>query len=580
MTSENHRRNPRDDAHVRRICALRPEVETALGLFDHAGELSDPGPESKAAVVEANVAWRRDLETQATESRERLLDARVFSASLELYKFSDEEVALHKRDPDVVTPLAETLLLHLRGILPAEPEHRFDSLSRRLKAVRPHLEKARATAQIEASPELAIRARDVVDGMPDLLRAIVDAVRSPAADGDAPRTPRALPASLQAQVEAGVDDASAALEEHREWLTALPQTPPPPLGAERFDELLRLRGLDLTAGEVLDLGRSIAEEMRVEHARVLRRGFRGQTAETALATARKNAPLNLNEAIAWTRELVARARTFVAENGSVPVPSADADNNDERVHVDALPAPLAPAGQACVYLPPQPYAPRQDALLLLREPLGPQQEALKELAVADLESFVATLTFPGRHTQAVWQNRTTTIARRGALFGQGPGPASTWGSDMVHGWGLVAAELMRELHFRHSPASRLLMVRHALTTALLAVVDVDLAIGRVTPEQAAAFLVRRASVRLPVARALVRSLLRAPTSGISGLVGKVRIEQLRREAHRRWRDGYSERRFHALLLVNGAVPLAYLFERLEEPPTYVTDVVTASFKAT
>ncbi|MDP2340223.1 MAG: DUF885 family protein [Deltaproteobacteria bacterium] len=581
MTSENHRRNPRDDAHVRRICALRPEVETALGLFDHAGEFSDPGPESKAAVVDANVAWRRDLETQATESRERLLDARVFSASLELYKFSDEEVALHKRDPDVVTPIAETLLLHLRGLLPAEPEHRFDSLSQRLKAIRPHLEKARATATIESSPELAIRARDVVDGMPDLLRAIVDAVRTPngaPAAGGSPARP--LPASLQAQVEAGVDDASSALEEHRDWLTGLPQTPPPPLGADRFDELLRLRGLDLTAGEVLDLGRSIAEEMRVEHARVLRRGFRGQAAESALATARKNAPLNLSEAIAWTRELVARARTFIAENGSVPVPSADADNADERVHVDAMPAPMAPAGQACIYVPPQPYAPRQDALLLLREPLGPQTEALKELAVADLESFVATLTFPGRHTQAVWQNRTTTIARRGALFGAGPGPSSTWGTDMVHGWGLVAAELMRELHFRHSPASRLLMVRHALTTALLAVVDVDLAIGRVTPEQASAFLVRRAQLRLPVARALVRSLLRAPTSGISGLVGKVRIEQLRREAHRRWRDGYSERRFHALLLVNGAVPLAYLFERLEEPPTYVTDVVTASFKTT
>ena len=576
VTSENHCRNPRDEAHVRRICALRPEVETALGLFDHADSFSEPGAAFRAEVVEANVAWRRDLEAQAGESRDRLLDARVFSASLELYKFSDEEVALHKRDPDVVTPLAETLLLHLRGLLPAEPEHRFDSLSRRLKAVRPYLEKVRATSVIEASPELAIRAVDVIDGMPDLLRSIVDAVRTATSGADG--SPRSLPASLQAQVEAGVDDASAALDDHRDWLTALPQQPAPPLGAERLDELLRLRGLDLTAGEVLDLGRSIAEEMRVEYARVLRTGFRGLSPVAALGAARKNAPLNLNEAMAWTRELVVKARTFIAENGSVPLPASDDDNSDERVHVDSMPAALATAGQACLYFPPQPYAPRQDALLLLREPLGPQQEALSELAVADLETFVATLTFPGRHTQAIWQNRGTTIARRGALFGTGPGPASTWGNDMVQGWGLIAAELMRELHFRHSAASRLLMVQHALTTALLAVVDVDLAIGRISPEQGAAFLVRRAGVRLPVARALVRSLLRAPTSGLSALVGKVRIEQLRREAHRRWRDAYSERRFHSLLLANGAVPLAYLFERLEDPPTYVTDVVTASMK--
>jgi uncharacterized protein (DUF885 family) len=150
---------------------------------------------------------------------------------------------------------------------------------------------------------------------------------------------------------------------------------------------------------------------------------------------------------------------------------------------------------------------------------------------------------------------------------------------MVAGWGLVASELMREQNFRHSPASRLMMLRHALTAALTAIVDVNLALGRASAESAAAFLVRRAGLRLPVARAVVRTLLARPTSGLSGLVGKVRIEQLRREAHRRWRDGYSDRRFYTLLMVNGPVPLAYLFERLDEPPTYISDVDTANLKA-
>ena len=93
-------------------------------------------------------------------------------------------------------------------------------------------------------------------------------------------------------------------------------------------------------------------------------------------------------------------------------------------------------------------------------------------------------------------------------------------------------------------------------------------------------MVRRAGLRLPVARAQVRGLIAKPTSGLSGLVGKVRIEQLRREAHRRWRDGYSDRRFSTLLMVNGPVPLAYLFERLDEPPTYVSYVATAPLKST
>jgi uncharacterized protein (DUF885 family) len=575
VTTESHRRNPRDDAHVRRLCGLRPEVETAIGLVEHHGALFQPTPENKAATIEANVAWRRDLESQATESRERLLDARVFAASLEFFRFVDEEVAVWRSDPDVVTPIAETLLLHVRGLLPAEPEQRFDALAKRLQAVSSTLEAARAHAPqtlTAASPELIVRARDVVDGMPELLRAIADAARAPTPSG------RSLPASLQAAVHVGVDAAAAALDAHREWLMELSPAAPAPVGAARFDEMLRLRGLDLTSNEVIDLGRSIAEELRVEHARILRRGFKGQGEETAVATARKNVPHSLSEAVAWTRELVDQARTFVHEQGDIPVVASAADNADERLHCDVMPAAFAPCGQAALYLPPQPYAPRQDALLLLREPLGPQQEGLRELSVADLETVVAALGFPGRHVQAVWQNRTTSLARRGALLGAVAGPASSWGQDMVAGWSLVSSELMRELNFRHSPASRLIMLRQSMVAALMATVDVNLALGRTTPEAAAAFLVRRGGLRLPVARAQVRSLIARPTSGLSALVGKVRIEQLRREARRRWRDGFSERRFNTLLMVNGPVPLAYLFERLDEPPTYVSDVSTAPLK--
>ena len=575
MTTEQHRRNPHDDPHVRRICVLRPELEASLGLAEHPDALPEPGPESRAALLEANLAWRRDLEAQATSSRDRLLDARVFSASLELHRFVDEELAAWRHDPDDVGPIADALLLQLRGGGSATAEERFDGLARRLRGMRTWLEKVRASASstdlFAPATELAIRARDVLDGMPDLLRAIADGARAGADSG------AALPASLAGSVDAAVDDAGGALDEHREWLTSLATQPHSPIGVERYDELLRLRGLDLTASEVLDLGRSVAEELRVEVGRVLRRAFKGQSLEAALGAARKNAPLNLPEAVAWSRQLAADARAYLVESGAIPLPPLEQDV--EQLVVDVMPATLAPSGQAAVYVPPQPFAPRQDGLLLLREPLGPQADALKEMSVADLESLVASLAYPGRHAHAVWQNRTTTLARRGALFGGVTGAAASWGLDMVHGWGLVSAELMRELAFRHSPASRLLMVRHALTAALVAVADVDLAIGRMGAEEAAGFLVRRAGMRLPVARAVVRTLLKAPTTGLSGLVGKVRIEQLRREAHKRWRGTYSDKRFHALLLVNGAIPLAYLFERLDEPPSYLNDVVTAPTRA-
>lgn|GEM_PF-1099875 len=577
MTTSEHRRNPHDDAFVRRIVALRPDLEPSLGRCDHPEALPEPGAATRTAVLEANLAWRSDLEVQAADSKERLLDARVFSASLELQRFVDEDVGAWRNDPDDVGPIAEALLLQLCGPVPTAPEARFDGLSRRLAGLRPWLARVRAAAVgdgLTPSTELAIRARDVLDGMPELLRAIAADADAVGGESNAARSP--LPASLRTDVERAVDDASGALDEHRDWLTTRTTEPHPAIGAERLDELLRLRGLDLTASEVLDLGRSVAEEMRVEAGRIVRRYFKEHardTADAALRAARSETPHTLFEAIAWASELAEQSRVFLVDSGVVPMP--DAQGNTARLRVQAMPATHAPSGQGALYMPPPPYAAGADGLLLLREPPGPQQDALRELSVADLEALMANLGLPGRHVQAAWQNHTTTLARRGALMGT-VGAGSTWGLDMVHGWGLVGAELMRELAFRPSPATRLLTVHHVLVAALVAVVDVSLALGRASPEAAATFLVRRAGLRLPVARAMVRTLLKAPTKGLSALVGKVRIEQLRREAHKRWRGGYSDRRFHALLLVNGAIPLAYLFERLDEPPAYATDVVTAT----
>lgn len=572
-TSPSSRVNPRDEEHLRSVCAARPEIATQLGITTHAGELGATTDEARAQLLGHLVSWRTDLERQMNESRERMLDVRVFAASLELFRFSEEHVAMHRRDPDVATSLFETLLYHLRGHAESE-EERFFTLAQRLRAIPAYFEGSRASVTTP-SAELVARARDVLDGAPDLLRAIADAARQASA---ANAGAGGVSAGTAAAAQEAAAAAGAAIDHQRRFLTSLDARAHEPIGTAALDELLRLRGLDLTAAEVLDLARSLGEELRVEQARAAKRaqkkGAAAITVEDAVQAARSaTTPQSLGEAMAWLGDLVAASRAFLAGQGNIPLP----DPSHERVLVEAMPTVLAPAGSAIIHLPPQPRAPRQESLLLVREPLGPQQEALRELSVADLESAVASLAYPGRHLQGVWTNLATTVARRGVPTGVFGAVAGTWGQDMVQGWAHASEELMRELPFRPSPASRLIMIRRALLTTLLAAVDVCLCIGRMTPEQAAAFLVRRAGTRLPVARAMVRTLLRAPTLGLSALVGKVRIEQLRREAHKQWRDSYSEKRFHGLLLVSGPLPLAYLFERLAEPPSFVSDVSTASF---
>lgn len=560
--------NPRDDEHLRRVCTLRPEVDTQLGSMQHAGELGSLAPEARGALLEALTQWRAELETQMDVSRERTLDVRVFAASLELFRFTEEHVGLHAADPDLGTPLFETLVYHLRGHAPDEQE-RFATLARRLRGVAPHLASGRPVVT-RPSVELLARARDVMDGAPDLLRAISDAGRQAAAA-------ELIPPSLAQDVQTAADLAGAAIEEQRTWLATLAPASPQALGLPVLDELLRLRGLDLTAGEVLDLSRSIGEELRLEANRAAQRARkrgapRSSIDDTVAAERAATTPQSLGEAMAWLADLTHASREFVTAHGLVALPHA----NRERILVEAMPSVLAPLGHAVLHVPPQPLAPLQESLLLVREPLGSMAEALRELSVADLENSVAALGFPGSHLQAVWTNLSTAAPRRGAPLGAFGAVAGTWGQDMVQGWSSTSEELLREAQFRSSPASRLVMVRRALLFTLLAAADVSLAAGRMTPEQAAAFLVRRAGARLPVARALVRSLLRSPTLGLSALVGKVRIEQLRREARKAWRDTFSEMRFNSLMLASGPLPLAYLFERVQDPPPTLNNDATVS----
>ncbi len=171
------RADERDEPHLARLAELRPEIETVLGGTAHAGKLGDATPDGRAQLLEALVAWRKDLEGQMADSRERTLDARVLAASLELFRFGEEEVGLKRVDPDVATPLCETLLYHLRGHCESEPA-RFESLAARLRATPRWLASQRG-AVTKPSAELVARARDVLDGLPDLLRAVVDAASKP-----------------------------------------------------------------------------------------------------------------------------------------------------------------------------------------------------------------------------------------------------------------------------------------------------------------------------------------------------------------------------------------------------------------
>ena len=545
-----------DAEHVATLVALRPEVAPLVGTAAHGRALPDPDPAARAAVVDALVAWRKALEQRTDDAdAERRLDARVFAASVELFRFAEQKLALHEKDPDVAGPVFQLLLeQHRRG---ASTEDGAAALAARLAAVPAYLSGARGAVK-QPDALLLERAREVCQGGAALAKQILDDAKARAAAGS-------LPASLAEDLQTGARKAAAALDEQKRWLDALAPVAAPPIGRDALDEIMRLRGLDLTSAEVLDLGKSIAEELRIEERRLGRRAFKGRSAAEALAAARSTAPVSQPECMAWLQELVDQSRPFLQETGAVPLMEGD-----DGVVVETPPHGLFVDGDKARLLPLRAGAAAgaRRSLLLVDDP---RDRGFGELSVADLEALAAREAYPGRHLMAATATKSCTPARRGAPTGFLAGVASTWGEDMNAGWTLYACELMRELQFRDSPASKLVAVREELGDALLAVVDVCLGIGRFGPDEAVDFLVRRGGFARGAARARVRAMRRTPTAAVSGLVGKVRIEQLRREARKRWRQAYSDKRFHGLLLRSGPIPLAYLFEMLDHAQVYAAD---------
>src|SRR5260370_17175527 len=98
-------------------------------------------------------------------------------------------------------------------------------------------------------------------------------------------------------------------------------------------------------------------------------------------------------------------------------------------------------------------------------------------------------------------------------------------------------------------------------------VDVKLALGEWTLDEAADFLVQRAPMDARTAHAEAASFATNPGQAISYQIGKLQILQLLAEARQAQGEKFSLRRFHDALWLNGNVPLSLLAPDLAFAPT-------------
>ena len=130
-------------------------------------------------------------------------------------------------------------------------------------------------------------------------------------------------------------------------------------------------------------------------------------------------------------------------------------------------------------------------------------------------------------------------------------------SGANEGIGFYAEEMMLQAGlFDNQPRTREIIYNFARLRALRVEVDVKLALGSFSIDQAAQYLEERVPMDAATARLEATSFAAAPGQAISYQIGKLQIIKFLAEAHRLEGDAFSLRAFHDFVWKNGNVPIA------------------------
>ena len=144
---------------------------------------------------------------------------------------------------------------------------------------------------------------------------------------------------------------------------------------------------------------------------------------------------------------------------------------------------------------------------------------------------------------------------------QNPDPVRRhyYDSGSIEGIGFYSEEMMLQSGlYDDSPHTREIVYNQMRLRALRVIVDVQLALGSLTPEAAADFLQHNVPMSADDAQTEVVEMGETPGQKISYQIGKLQILQMLEDARQKQGEKFSLRRFHDYVWLNGNVPIALL----------------------
>ncbi|MDQ6920913.1 MAG: DUF885 domain-containing protein [Candidatus Dormibacteraeota bacterium] len=503
----------------RRLMELRPVEASYHGLHEFDGRL----PEGSLAAAQEEMALIGGLESElaGADAGTETEVTRYYAA---LARFQAEEIRLWSRMPDAPDLIGSGLfLLFARDFAPLE--ERLQSIASRLEAVPEYLRNSRErlTDPVELWVQIAA---DTAGELPALYSSLVSA----APEG-----------SLKRRLELAAAGASEATENYARWLLedALRRARPDwALGPASFERLITLRRLPDSPQAIRALGERYLAQFKEERAQLLAEHWPGRTLEEVNQIVRSEHAESFEAALQEYRQVIAAARSFVAEAGLATIPA------DEELRVEPTPRFLRPVIPFAAYEPPARFDTHQLGIYIVT----PQEDGLGEHNHSAILNTSVHEAYPGHHLQLSSANQHPSLAR---LL------AAEYATELVEGWAHYCEQLMYDQGFAEGPELRFVQLNDLIWRACRIVLDVDLSCGRLGVPEGVATLVREAAMDPAAALAEVRRYTYTPGYQLSYLYGRHLLGELRERRRQAEGPAFQLRPFHDRLLYAGSLPSAF-----------------------
>ena len=505
----------------------RPDLGTALGLHQYDTEIPSGTRDSQLHYIDMISQFLRKFQDIEDEdlTRDRKIDRNLMISILTYYHFTEHNIRMWERDPDIGEMIGFAILpLFSREFAPLE--ERIESITARMKKFPRFIQeyKDRISKPVPLWRDMA---KEPCETLPLFFQIIAEAARSAGMD------PNELSEAIARTTES--------LGEYVGWLDTLECEGDPVIGKDLFEELLRVRELGMTSGEILNIGYQYLHDETKHLEELTHLIDPNATVEAVRNRIRSDHPATFQEALREYEDAITTTRSTVAENQFASIPEG------ERLKVVETPVFLRYIIPVAAYFPPAKFEKDQLGMYFVTPVDG---DALGEHNRAAILNTSVHEAYPGHHLQNVCANSHPSLVR---ILSEAP--------EFSEGWAHYCEERMRDYGFDDLKI-QFVQTIDVIFRAVRIIVDVTLHTGKMTVDEAVSFIKSETGMGHQVALAEVKRYTKTPAYPLSYLLGKHLLLQLQKEVMAHMKGNYSEKTFHDILLRGGTLPFPYLREEL------------------